>query len=332
MAKYHINPDTGNPGLCKAAGDNCPFGGDDAHYDSPEGARAAYEEKMAQQSNLPPVATSDKLKISDLVRQSLASGWDIDFALNTSINFDAATKTIKVEPMDVPLDRSEVITWDQAEGRGVPASAEAVERSWRAVGNLKRSSADGLKMGLASMREVRELDNPQLYDELARELIEEVGAQNFSTTVQELARTVCRANLVKLGQLDKTSPTEVFIQRASDILGQTNQTSRRSLTSLEDHVKETLKIAPQFHYSKYQLRTGERDFEKIYIGKDRNVVAGLGDRVTARPKFLGTVEGNYEIKRIVEMANGEPIIWLGRRVGNYSEWQLSTDPRALRLV
>lgn len=42
MAKYHINPKTGNPGLCKAK-DNCPFGGADEHYSSKDVARAAYE-------------------------------------------------------------------------------------------------------------------------------------------------------------------------------------------------------------------------------------------------------------------------------------------------
>lgn len=42
MAKYHINPKTGNAGACRA--DNkCPFGGEDKHYASKSEARAAYE-------------------------------------------------------------------------------------------------------------------------------------------------------------------------------------------------------------------------------------------------------------------------------------------------
>jgi hypothetical protein len=43
MARYHINPETGNPGKCSAQAGNCPFGDDLAHYSSPEEAREAYE-------------------------------------------------------------------------------------------------------------------------------------------------------------------------------------------------------------------------------------------------------------------------------------------------
>lgn len=43
--KYHISPTTGNPGVCKAQ-KFCPFGRADAHYDSKEEARAAYERAM----------------------------------------------------------------------------------------------------------------------------------------------------------------------------------------------------------------------------------------------------------------------------------------------
>lgn len=43
MAKYHINPETGNAGECSAKKDNCPFGADSEHYTTPEAAREAYE-------------------------------------------------------------------------------------------------------------------------------------------------------------------------------------------------------------------------------------------------------------------------------------------------
>lgn len=45
MASYHINPETGNPGICRTTPDRCPYGKEGAlHYDSKEEARAAYEE------------------------------------------------------------------------------------------------------------------------------------------------------------------------------------------------------------------------------------------------------------------------------------------------
>lgn len=46
MARYHINPKTGNPGACNAQ-HACPFGGAEDHYSSEEKARAAFELSMA---------------------------------------------------------------------------------------------------------------------------------------------------------------------------------------------------------------------------------------------------------------------------------------------
>ena len=45
MAKYHVNPETGNANVCRAR-KNCPFGGDEAHYPTKEAARQAYELSM----------------------------------------------------------------------------------------------------------------------------------------------------------------------------------------------------------------------------------------------------------------------------------------------
>ncbi len=41
--KYHINPDSGKPNICKAQEGNCPYGGEDRHYATREEARGAYE-------------------------------------------------------------------------------------------------------------------------------------------------------------------------------------------------------------------------------------------------------------------------------------------------
>jgi len=42
-AKYHVNSETGDAGLCRAEMGKCPFGSADEHYDSPLKARDAYE-------------------------------------------------------------------------------------------------------------------------------------------------------------------------------------------------------------------------------------------------------------------------------------------------
>jgi len=46
MAKYHVNPKTGNPGRCSASEGNCPFGEDAIHYDSVEAAREGFENQQ----------------------------------------------------------------------------------------------------------------------------------------------------------------------------------------------------------------------------------------------------------------------------------------------
>lgn len=45
MAKYHINPETGNPGVCRATV-SCRFGDSDKHFDSKEDARQFYEREQ----------------------------------------------------------------------------------------------------------------------------------------------------------------------------------------------------------------------------------------------------------------------------------------------
>lgn len=48
MSKYHVNPATGEAGLCRASSGRCPFGGDDAHHGSEAEARTAYEKEMTK--------------------------------------------------------------------------------------------------------------------------------------------------------------------------------------------------------------------------------------------------------------------------------------------
>ena len=67
MAKYHVNPGTGKPGLCNAT-KACPFGGAEAHFGSRVAAQAHYEELMAD-STLPPrpkkLSYEEEVKLAD---------------------------------------------------------------------------------------------------------------------------------------------------------------------------------------------------------------------------------------------------------------------------
>ena len=48
MANYHINPETGEPGICRAK-KNCPFGNLDSHYSSKEEAIEDFEAQMKRE-------------------------------------------------------------------------------------------------------------------------------------------------------------------------------------------------------------------------------------------------------------------------------------------
>ena len=53
-SRYHINPVSGEAGLCMAQRGNCPFGKEEAHYPSAEAARRAYEAYMERHIPLQP--------------------------------------------------------------------------------------------------------------------------------------------------------------------------------------------------------------------------------------------------------------------------------------
>lgn len=67
MAKFHINPETGDAGSCKATQGKCPFGGESEHYPSADEARAAYEQESEklEESGLvwPPAGLPKKLNV-----------------------------------------------------------------------------------------------------------------------------------------------------------------------------------------------------------------------------------------------------------------------------
>lgn len=74
MAKFHINPATGDAGECGATVGACPFGGADEHYGSAEEARGAYESMMSSQA----VVTLEKRTLNkDIYVSVLTSDQDV---------------------------------------------------------------------------------------------------------------------------------------------------------------------------------------------------------------------------------------------------------------
>jgi len=72
MAKFHVNPATGEPGQCKAENGGCPFGSVSDHFDSPAAAREGYEQEMqAGEKREELTKLADKLVASTLKLRSV---------------------------------------------------------------------------------------------------------------------------------------------------------------------------------------------------------------------------------------------------------------------
>lgn len=56
MRKYHINPNTGLPGVCHATKGNCPYGGPEIHYETYSGALMDSQRKLEKEHKLLPAS------------------------------------------------------------------------------------------------------------------------------------------------------------------------------------------------------------------------------------------------------------------------------------
>lgn len=83
MAKYHINPETGNPGVCNAKV-KCRFGDLEAdHYTSKEAAREAFEARM------------DELASPDKLFEERASAIQAKLSRPSTMDYDAIAMELK---------------------------------------------------------------------------------------------------------------------------------------------------------------------------------------------------------------------------------------------
>jgi len=111
MTKYHLNPTTGDPGLCKAVNGRCPFGTDEEHFSSKEEARAGYE--LLQSVFTKPVEHSKATLIalkSDLDWKGKVPGWLKKRAKEQEKTFGTTPKILDVIPSKMgPL----MVIWEQ---------------------------------------------------------------------------------------------------------------------------------------------------------------------------------------------------------------------------
>lgn len=88
MAKFHINPMTGNAGRCSAVNGRCPFGEADNHFDSIEEARGAYEAVKSGYGFPQTLKKTSLVEDEDVAVEKNSSDFD-------SVSFDDFTKVGK---------------------------------------------------------------------------------------------------------------------------------------------------------------------------------------------------------------------------------------------
>lgn len=72
MSKFHINPNTGAAGRCRAFAGECPFGGESDHYGSAEKARNAFEARMGGSFAPPSLSPLPARKVTRWNREEIA--------------------------------------------------------------------------------------------------------------------------------------------------------------------------------------------------------------------------------------------------------------------
>lgn len=100
MTSFHINPETGNPGSCRAKKGNCPFGGPAEHYATPALAREAFEEQM--KAEISSMETVDILKTMSLKEMDAA-------LLATTLHKEALRRGLNAELISTSIDIASIL-------------------------------------------------------------------------------------------------------------------------------------------------------------------------------------------------------------------------------
>lgn len=123
---WHVNPETGEPGLCRAA-ISCPFGGEELHFDTESDARKFYEAKMSNYTLAELISKSEErtpwrsLSWPDRKRR-------IEDYVNSLVESNPKLKRKRVSVVWDPIvnDRAEVLGYG-GDRKGVVHLTEGIE-------------------------------------------------------------------------------------------------------------------------------------------------------------------------------------------------------------
>lgn len=178
--KYHLNPETGVPGVCKANKRDCKFGSDTKHFDTKEAAVFYYEETWSKNYDINSVspnlkAVSKKSMNNDLKLSltDLANYYDARARLvEKSVYGVTAPTPEKINSVIERYSNGERIIGDKAE------IANSEDRLLWELSNPDESSSNVQQLYLSTVFPVRDLA-PKLEE---AELIGEVRVRHFFNT------------------------------------------------------------------------------------------------------------------------------------------------------
>ncbi len=152
MAKFHISPETGNPGACKAKESNCPFAGANEHWDTKEEARAAYESKMTSPFSESGVSIKDRRVWGNLARISPDRTNQLGAPEKTQVTLEEVRKRPRPINWD-EMGSSEKDMWEERQLKSGSSSDDL--KVWR--DGLAKKAEDAEWLGTLSDPELNRL-------------------------------------------------------------------------------------------------------------------------------------------------------------------------------
>jgi len=263
MAKFHINPETGNPGKCSAADGNCPYGSNAPHFSSAEDARSAYE--AAQGGAFLSTAQKITLTKADAKKLTFPRERDIGepyaYGLASEIsNFYKELSTASYTAADKPATAAKIEEFLNKlyEKRNMPGDNGVAARKFYAqvISKLEPFGVKG-----------KEEDEG---DRLFKEAFPDGFSYTLSVTPKEYEESI-RANSEKVELLSKP------IEKLSD----------DEISSAGKAIYDNIPAFDKFWYNEEGVTEALSQYQKNLIGAEkRKEVLKVWDKLPAEAKSL----------------------------------------------
>ena len=282
MARFHINPKTGNPGQCRAQ-QACPFGGAEDHYSSQEEARAAYERKQASSTFTKHSAVASRPHVlplerptEELLERLEAAGAQplvVGGAVRDSLRENTPNK-------DVDIEVHGLKSMDELLAK-LRASGYKVDEVGKQFGVLKTTLSDGMEIDLSLPRKDNRVGagHRGFEVEVDAQLSLEEAAVRRDFTINALYYSHSQRAILdphggladwEAGRLQHVS--EAFREDPLRVLRGMQMASRFNLTMTEETAAECQAIKHEFN--ELSTERVQEEFTKLFT-KSPSVAKGL---------------------------------------------------------